>query len=241
VLHGNNGAFAGLAADSIVLGMSTLSPGYCQGLAEEAGKIGIHVLDCPITGGVIAAANGTYILPLDADDKLHQKMITQCMSVMNKCNVDIVYVDLQQFGEKNDIRHRVAFRNNHLLYENLPPQASLYKKEVWEICDGYKQNMEEGYEDWEFWIRVSRAGWEFHLIDKELFHYRVRENSLTTAAQGENSEQIVDYVSAKNNDIIFTRYKYYFRLYGKVQERPVMFCLKLLYSKYVRRSDYPSE
>jgi 3-hydroxyisobutyrate dehydrogenase len=59
VLHGNHGAFADLAADSIVLVMSTLSPGYCQGLAEEAGKIGIHVLDCPITGGVIAAANGT--------------------------------------------------------------------------------------------------------------------------------------------------------------------------------------
>ena len=59
VLRGENGAFGGLATDSIVLVMSTLSPAYCQGLAEAALNKGIHVLDCPITGGNIGAANGT--------------------------------------------------------------------------------------------------------------------------------------------------------------------------------------
>lgn len=130
----------------------------------------------------ISEANGTYILPLDADDKLHQKMITQCMSVMSKCNVDIVYTDLQQFGEKYDIRHRAAFRNNHLLYENLPPQASLYKKEVWETCNGYKQNMKEGYEDWEFWINAYKHGFKFQHHPEVLFYYRIKKESMYTDA-----------------------------------------------------------
>lgn len=130
----------------------------------------------------IAAANGTYILPLDADDKLHQKMVTQCMSVMIKCNVDIVYVDLQQFGEKYDIRHRAAFCNNHLLYENLPPQSSLYKKEVWETCNGYKQNMKEGYEDWEFWINAYKHGFKFQHHPEVLFYYHIKKESMYTDA-----------------------------------------------------------
>ncbi len=130
----------------------------------------------------IAAANGTYILPLDADDKLHQKMITQCISVMIKCNMDIIYTDLQQFGEKHDIRHRAAFRNNHLLYENLPPQASLYKKDVWETCDGYKENMNEGYEDWEFWINAYKHGFKFQHHPEVLFYYRIKKESMYTDA-----------------------------------------------------------
>ena len=59
VLRGPQGALAGLSRGSIVVIMSTVSPNYCLRIAEEAAQRGIAVLDCPITGGNAAAAQGT--------------------------------------------------------------------------------------------------------------------------------------------------------------------------------------
>src|SRR5262249_20713440 len=56
-----------LRPGSIVAIMSTLSPTYCQGLAAEAASFGVTVLDCPVTGGNIAAAKGTLGLLVGGD------------------------------------------------------------------------------------------------------------------------------------------------------------------------------
>jgi len=67
VLRGPRGAFQALRSGSIVALMSTLSPAYCQGLAKEAASCGVTVLDCPVTGGNIAAAKGTLGLLVGGD------------------------------------------------------------------------------------------------------------------------------------------------------------------------------
>jgi 2-hydroxy-3-oxopropionate reductase len=59
VLRGPQGALQALEPGSVIVVMSTVSPGYCQSLAAEAEQRGIAVLDCPITGGNIAAEKGT--------------------------------------------------------------------------------------------------------------------------------------------------------------------------------------
>jgi 3-hydroxyisobutyrate dehydrogenase-like beta-hydroxyacid dehydrogenase len=48
--------------------MSTLSPAYCRDLAAGAATRGVTVLDCPVTGGNIAAAKGTLGLLVGGDD-----------------------------------------------------------------------------------------------------------------------------------------------------------------------------
>ena len=62
VLRGDQGALASLKSESIVLLMSTISPGYCQALAKEAAAKGITVLDCPLSGRVQGAKDGTLTL-----------------------------------------------------------------------------------------------------------------------------------------------------------------------------------
>lgn len=61
-LRGDQGALAAMKPGSIVLLMSTISPGYCQTLAEEAAPSGITVLDCPLSGMVQGAIDGTLSL-----------------------------------------------------------------------------------------------------------------------------------------------------------------------------------
>ena len=61
-LRGEQGALAAMKPGSIVLLMSTISPGYCQKLAKEAAAGEIVILDCPLSGMVQGAIDGTLSL-----------------------------------------------------------------------------------------------------------------------------------------------------------------------------------
>ena len=61
-LRGADGVMASLRPGAVVLLMSTISPGYCRKLAAEAAKSGIVVLDCPLSGLVQGAVDGTLSL-----------------------------------------------------------------------------------------------------------------------------------------------------------------------------------
>lgn len=62
VLRGDDGALAHMRAGSVVMLMSTISPGYCRTLAEEALTREITVLDCPLSGLPQGAVAGTLSL-----------------------------------------------------------------------------------------------------------------------------------------------------------------------------------
>ncbi len=62
VLRGDHGALKGLRSGSVVIVMSTVSPQYCQALAAEVSKLGISVLDCPVSGGRGRAEQGRLAL-----------------------------------------------------------------------------------------------------------------------------------------------------------------------------------
>ena len=61
-LRGDEGAIGAMKPGSVVLLMSTISPGYCQTLAVEAAENEVSVLDCPLSGLVRGAIDGTLSL-----------------------------------------------------------------------------------------------------------------------------------------------------------------------------------
>lgn len=68
VLRGDEGALAALHPGSIVLLMSTISPDYCRKLAEEASPKDVVVLDCPLSGRVQGAEDGTLSLMIGGSE-----------------------------------------------------------------------------------------------------------------------------------------------------------------------------
>ncbi len=68
VLRGEEGAMSAVKAGSVILLMSTISPGYCQQLAAEGSEKGITVLDCPLSGRVQGAADGTLTLMIGGSE-----------------------------------------------------------------------------------------------------------------------------------------------------------------------------
>jgi len=54
--------------------------------------------------------------------------------------------------------------------------GSVYRKSVWKDVGGYSTSM-ECCEDWDFWIRIVGAGWQWKVIKKPLYMYRIHDNS----------------------------------------------------------------
>jgi len=139
-------------------------------------------------------ANGNYLLNLDADDKINIDFIKKTIGVD-----DIVGTWLQEFGDSNVIWKSLKvypqaedfLKNNHLNC------CSLFKKEVFDRTGGYDENMKSGYEDWEFWMRATKAGYECTVIQEVLFYYRKHGKSMIDIAKEKHNE-ILNYILTKN-------------------------------------------
>ena len=130
----------------------------------------------------IEASSGEYILPLDADDRIHPEMIERSLTLLKKQNVDIISTKAQCFGAKEDIYTPIAFPECNPTYRNCWIGTSLYKYQVWEKTGGYKKNMTGGFEDWEFWINAFKHGYRSFILPEPLFYYRIKETSMYTNA-----------------------------------------------------------
>jgi hypothetical protein len=66
----------------------------------------------------------------------------------------------------------------HLLLGNLiHPHAALVRRELVERAGGFDESL-TSVEDWDLWLRISRAGALWHCIDRPLAEYRVRPGAM---------------------------------------------------------------
>lgn len=84
-----------------------------------------------------------------------------------------------------------------LLITNLHPVTCLVRREAFEAVGGFDESMTEGYEDWEFWVRLSERGYRGVRVAEPLFFWR--RHSPDTMVHG----------AVKKHD----------RLYGQIIER----------------------
>jgi 2-hydroxy-3-oxopropionate reductase len=66
-MTGRQGLLAGARANQIFVDMSTISPVTARALAEKAAAQGVTLLDAPVSGGQVGAANGTLSIMVGGD------------------------------------------------------------------------------------------------------------------------------------------------------------------------------
>ncbi len=127
----------------------------------------------------ISKARGRYILPLDSDDLLAADFLKQTVAYLDqRPDVDFVYTEALFFGAKNEIWAFRDFDDKYLKTRNMMTCTTLFRKEVWQKCNGYKTNMKYGYEDWDFWLTAIENGFNGGNIHQPLFLYRRKNNSM---------------------------------------------------------------
>ena len=147
----------------------------------------------------IGSAEGRYIFPLDADDRMRGEWIDQAVQILDsEAAVGVVYGDAQCFGTRTD-RWRVGpFGADRLLEANFIHASAVYRRAIWEENGGYDGTMPvQGLEDWDLWLGALERGWQFAYIPEIFFDYRQAAGSMISNA-GRHTEAINEFVARKH-------------------------------------------
>lgn len=155
------------------------------------------------TGFSVSKAN--YILTIDSDDTLDPSFLEKAITVLEKDNTVAAVSS-----------HCTIFVGNHkiigyhkpkgggvsnFLFDNNSVSFALIRKGVWQSVGGYDENMKNGFEDWEFWIAVTKKGFKVHTIAEFLFHYRQKNLSMSKESKMNFRESNLNYIYKKHSDL----------------------------------------
>ncbi len=129
----------------------------------------------------IQEAKGTYILPLDADDRIEHSYLDKARAVLEeKPQCGTVYCKADLFGEASGPWMLAPYSFERMLVESLVFVTAMFRKADWEAVGGFRTDMKDGIEDYDFFIGILALGKEIIQLDEVLFHYRIKKKSRTT-------------------------------------------------------------
>ncbi|WP_396186008.1 glycosyltransferase family 2 protein [Flavobacterium sp.] len=153
----------------------------------------------------IKASRAPYILLLDGDDTVDDSFLEKAFAVLEQnqdlgavssyCNLfvknhQVVYKHLPKGGDIADF-----------LFDNNSVSFALIRKKCWEEIGGYDEQMKNGFEDWEFWISMTKRGWGIFVIPEYLFNYRQKKKSMSKDSKMNFREANLRYIYKKHQDV----------------------------------------
>jgi glycosyltransferase involved in cell wall biosynthesis len=148
------------------------------------------------------AARGEFILPLDCDDRLDPSFLAETVAVMRGAPPDVgfAFAHLRLAGDMDGVMPR-HFNGFDQLFLNQLPYCMLIRRSAWEAAGGEDETMHDGGEDWEFSIRLLRAGFRGVEIAKPLFIYRVSLDGALMRHAARKHGTIWRYIRTKHADL----------------------------------------
>lgn len=128
----------------------------------------------------ISQAKGSYILPLDSDNKIRPNFVSKAVDVMsNNDAVGVVYGNALRFGENTSEWIVGDFDKLKIMIDNYIDACALIRKDLFDKHGLYEENLPfQGHEDWEYWLRVVQSNYTFYYLNEITFDYRVTKNSM---------------------------------------------------------------
>lgn len=149
----------------------------------------------------IQEARGKYICCLDADDKLQETYLEKALIVMEiNAGISFVWSWTQVFGSESRVWYAPQFDPERMLFYNLLNPPGVFRRTAWEKVGGFYEVMRDGFEDWEFWVRLTGHGFRGHRISEKLIQYRRVGYSFAQRA-AEKKEALFGLIKANNPDL----------------------------------------
>jgi len=133
----------------------------------------------------VKASTGAFILFLDSDNKIDPAYMERAVAIMHAdSKVGVVYAQPSFFGDTSRQQFTTGpFDAIKLLRENYIDMCAVVRREMWDQCGGLDESrLLIGHEDWEFWINGLVHKWKFYYLDKIMYSYRLRPDSLITTS-----------------------------------------------------------
>ncbi len=150
----------------------------------------------------IEKSRGRFILPLDADDKLHLEFLEKAIEVQKSHNGRVaVYSDFIAFWDTGEesLEELADYDFQVLLTKAMMPCTILYPKRAWVRIGGYKLAMVHGYEDWEFSVSLGEEGIHGVRIPEYLFYYRQNKKSMRNKMSTEDKKEAKRIIQEKHS------------------------------------------
>ncbi len=157
----------------------------------------------------IKKALGSYILPLDSDNKIRPDFAKKALGVFESdSEIGVIFGNAEYFGERTGIWNVGKFDILKLLRGNYIDACSIIKKEVFDLIGLYDIDIPfQGQEDWEFWLRVSASEYKFYYLNEITFDYRVEQKSMIRSYHREMRVKNENYIRSKHAQLYISVYK----------------------------------
>lgn len=156
----------------------------------------------------ISEANGKYILPLDADDKIAKTYLEKAVDILSNSSVGIVYCMAEYFYDSGleAIKWELPeYSISSMLIDNIIFCSALFRKSDWAKSNGYDPNL-GALEDYDFWLSLIELGLSVFRIEEVLFHYRQRPNSMIHSISPEMDIRNRAYIVKKHSKLYRDNY-----------------------------------
>lgn len=145
-----------------------------------------------------AAARGDFLLPLDSDDILEPAFLETCLSALrSRPDAAFSFSGLRLMGEKSGVLSK-TYNFAAQLFLNQLPYCLMMRRSTWDRSGGYDEAMRQGYEDWEFNIRLGGMGLFGVAVDQPLFVYRVRSSGMLSSVSRKRHAQLWRFIRRKH-------------------------------------------
>jgi glycosyltransferase involved in cell wall biosynthesis len=141
-----------------------------------------------------AYADTQFVLPLDADNRLHPTACEKLLAALQSNHAAFAYPAIRSFGMANEIFGTQRYSVLGLQQGNYIDAMALVRKSAWATAGGY-DNVRYGWEDYDFWCRLAERGHFGISMPEVLADYRVHAKSMlhtTTEVHDHKGDLIAD-------------------------------------------------
>ncbi len=118
-----------------------------------------------------------YLFLIDSDDTIHPTALEKFYWFLeSNSNFDFVNSYTIGFGAKNYLWQEGFHNYSGFIKRNPVIPTALFRTELFRKIGGYDESMNEGLEDWDFWLKCAANGHWGYTITDFLTGYRTREN-----------------------------------------------------------------
>jgi glycosyltransferase involved in cell wall biosynthesis len=133
----------------------------------------------------IREARADIVFPLDCDDTIEPTFLAETIPALQAAPADVgmVVTHIRYVGAETRVIPRY-FNRFDLLFTNTSSNALVLRKKAWRVVGEYDETMRQGYEDWEFNLRLAEAGYRGIEVSKPLYNYRIASADSPSMLQG---------------------------------------------------------
>jgi glycosyltransferase involved in cell wall biosynthesis len=137
------------------------------------------------------SARADILFMLDCDDSVDPDFLAETVPLLRTASAEfgMVVTHLRLVGAETGTVSRY-FNRFDLLFTNTLSSGLLLRKQAWRAVGGYDETMRDGYEDWDFSLRLASAGYRAIEVAKPLYIYHIASEAGSSRSSGVDSKRL---------------------------------------------------